>query len=45
MLASDLLARYTIPETTLPVDVVTGVVGAPYPLWLLMRTDRSGAGG
>ncbi|MEV2277906.1 iron chelate uptake ABC transporter family permease subunit [Nocardiopsis sp. NPDC049922] len=45
MLASDLVAQYTIPETTLPVGVVTGVVGAPYLLWLLMRTNRSGAGG
>ncbi|MFI6578419.1 FecCD family ABC transporter permease [Nocardiopsis sp. NPDC050513] len=45
MLASELIAQFTIPETTLPVDVVTGVVGAPYPLWLLMRTNRSGAGG
>ncbi|MCY9787183.1 iron chelate uptake ABC transporter family permease subunit [Nocardiopsis sp. EMB25] len=45
MLASDLIAQFTIPETTLPVGVVTGVVGAPYLLWLLMRTNRSGAGG
>ncbi|KOX14254.1 iron ABC transporter [Nocardiopsis sp. NRRL B-16309] len=45
MLASDLLAQFTIPDVTLPVGVVTGIVGAPYLLWLLMRTNRSGAGG
>jgi iron complex transport system permease protein len=26
----------------LPVGVVTGAVGAPYLLWLLARTNRSG---
>ena len=45
MLASDLLAQFTIPDVVLPVGVVTGIVGAPYLLWLLMRTNRSGAGG
>ncbi|MFE3458302.1 FecCD family ABC transporter permease [Nocardiopsis aegyptia] len=45
MLASDLLAQFTIPGVLLPVGVVTGIVGAPYLLWLLMRTNRSGAGG
>ncbi|WP_304453121.1 iron chelate uptake ABC transporter family permease subunit [Nocardiopsis sp. YSL2] len=45
MLASDLLAQFTIPDIVLPVGVVTGIVGAPYLLWLLMRTNRSGAGG
>ncbi|RKS07224.1 iron complex transport system permease protein [Nocardiopsis sp. Huas11] len=45
MLASDLLAQFTIPGIILPVGVVTGIVGAPYLLWLLMRTNRSGAGG
>lgn len=45
MLASDLLAQFTIPGVILPVGVVTGIVGAPYLLWLLMRTNRSGAGG
>jgi iron complex transport system permease protein len=45
MLVSDLLAQFTIPDIVLPVGVVTGIVGAPYLLWLLMRTNRSGAGG
>jgi iron complex transport system permease protein len=28
-----------------PVGVVTGIVGAPYLLWLLMHTNRGGRGG
>ena len=31
--------------TELPVGVVTGVVGAPYLLWLLARANRVGRGG
>lgn len=37
VLASDLVAQFAIPGTALPVGVVTGVVGAPYLLWLLAR--------
>jgi iron complex transport system permease protein len=29
----------------LPVGVVTGVIGAPYLLWLLARANRVGRGG
>lgn len=36
---SDLLAQYVIPSVTLPVGVVTGVVGAPYLAWLIARND------
>ncbi|MCS6567513.1 iron ABC transporter permease [Curtobacterium flaccumfaciens pv. flaccumfaciens] len=36
-LGSDLLAQFAFPGTALPVGVVTGVVGAPYLLWLLAR--------
>ncbi|OIH92773.1 iron chelate uptake ABC transporter family permease subunit [Curtobacterium sp. MCBA15_001] len=36
-LSSDLVAQFAIPGTALPVGVVTGVVGAPYLLWLLAR--------
>jgi iron complex transport system permease protein len=35
--ASDLVAQYAIPGTSLPVGVVTGIVGAPYLLWLVAR--------
>ncbi|WP_106401366.1 FecCD family ABC transporter permease [Actinocorallia populi] len=37
LLASDLVAQFTIPGVLLPAGVVTGVVGAPYLLWLLVR--------
>ena len=36
-LASDLIGQFAIPGTALPVGVVTGVIGAPYLLWLLAR--------
>ncbi len=39
-LASDLVAQFAIPGNALPVGVVTGVVGAPYLLWLLARGGR-----
>lgn len=31
--------------TMLPVGVVTGIVGGPYLLWLLARSNRKGVGG
>ncbi len=45
MLLSDLVARRAFAPTELPVGVVTGVVGAPYLLWLLARSNRVGRGG
>ncbi|MEV1053734.1 iron chelate uptake ABC transporter family permease subunit [Streptomyces sp. NPDC049887] len=45
VLASDLAARKLIPGTELPVGIVTGVLGAPVLLWLLVRADRAGSGG
>ena len=42
MLAADLLGRL-VPSVELPVGLVTGVVGAPYLLWLLVRGHRTGA--
>lgn len=42
---SDLVAQFAVPGTTFPVGVVTGIVGAPYLLWLLARTNRAGRGG
>lgn len=41
VLVGDLVGQHLLP-TRLPVGVVTGVVGAPYLLWLLARSDRSG---
>ncbi|MFY0406220.1 FecCD family ABC transporter permease [Solicola sp. PLA-1-18] len=45
MLASDLVAQHALPSTQLPVGVVTGIVGAPYLIWLLVTTNRVGRGG
>lgn len=45
MLASDLAAQHAVPGTQFPVGVVTGIVGAPYLLWLLVTTNRVGRGG
>lgn len=45
VLLSDLVARVAIPGTELPVGIVTGVLGAPVLLWLLIRVNRAGSGG
>ncbi len=45
VLASDVLARELVPGTELPVGIVTGVLGAPVLLWLLIRVNRAGSGG
>lgn len=43
--ASDLVAQHAPLLPQLPVGVVTGVVGAPYLLWLLVRAGRNGTAG
>ncbi|MEJ8633219.1 FecCD family ABC transporter permease [Streptomyces sp. MS2.AVA.5] len=45
VLVSDLIARKLISGTELPVGIVTGVLGAPVLLWLLVRANRAGSGG
>lgn len=40
VLAADLVSRTALSPTELPVGVVTAVVGAPYLLWLLARSER-----
>lgn len=45
MLVSDLVAQHAVPDTQFPVGVVTGLVGAPYLIWLLVSTNRAGRGG
>jgi iron complex transport system permease protein len=44
VLGSDILARVLTP-TGLPVGIVTGALGAPVLLWLLVRANRRGSGG
>jgi iron complex transport system permease protein len=45
VLGADIVARLLVPGTELPVGVVTGVLGAPVLLWLLIRVNRAGSGG
>ncbi|MEV0612359.1 iron chelate uptake ABC transporter family permease subunit [Nonomuraea sp. NPDC050404] len=45
VLLSDFAAQHALGGTQLPVGVVTGVVGAPYLLWLLVVSNRTGRGG
>lgn len=45
LLVSDLVARRAFAPTELPVGIITGIVGAPYLLWLLARANRVGRGG
>lgn len=45
VLAADLVGRRLFAPTELPVGVVTGVIGAPYLLWLLARSNKVGTGG
>lgn len=45
VLLSDIVGRRAFAPTELPVGVITGIVGAPYLLWLLARANRVGRGG
>jgi iron complex transport system permease protein len=44
VLVSDLLGRLALPNTEIPVGVITGILGAPYLLYLLVMTNRAGQG-
>ncbi|TCP48458.1 iron complex transport system permease protein [Tamaricihabitans halophyticus] len=44
-LTADFVAQHLFGGQQFPVGVVTGVVGAPYLLWLLAMTNRAGRGG
>ncbi|GAA1734844.1 FecCD family ABC transporter permease [Microbacterium paludicola] len=41
VLAADLIGQFAF-DVSFPVGVITGVLGAPYLLYLLIRTNRSG---
>lgn len=41
---ADLVARLGIRGYELPVGILTGILGAPYLVWLLIKTNRSSAG-
>lgn len=45
VLAADFVGANLIPGVSLPVGVITGVLGAPFLLWLLATSNRSGQGG
>ncbi|WP_431277696.1 FecCD family ABC transporter permease [Leifsonia poae] len=45
LVVSDIVAQFAVPDVSFPVGVVTGIVGAPYLIWLLIRTNRTGLGG
>lgn len=44
MLTSDLAGQHAVGSVSLPVGVVTAIVGAPYLLWLLAMGNRAGRG-
>ncbi len=44
VLTADLTAQHLLP-VALPTGVVTGVIGAPYLIWLLATVNREGRGG
>ncbi|MCW2788023.1 MAG: iron transporter permease [Aeromicrobium sp.] len=44
VLGADLVAQHLVPAP-LPTGVVTGIVGAPYLIWLLATVNREGRGG
>ncbi|TDE12283.1 hypothetical protein E1269_07915 [Jiangella asiatica] len=39
LLAADVLARLAVPGVELPAGAVTALVGAPYLLWLVVRSE------
>ncbi|WP_309080895.1 iron chelate uptake ABC transporter family permease subunit [Zhihengliuella sp.] len=45
VLAADFAGSNLFGDTSLPVGVVTGALGAPFLLWLLVRSNQQGMGG
>jgi iron complex transport system permease protein len=45
VMAADFVAQHLLPgDVQVPAGIVTGLVGAPYLLWLLATTNRGGRG-
>jgi iron complex transport system permease protein len=44
VLGADLVAHHVVP-VDLPTGVITGLIGAPYLIWLLATVNREGRGG
>ena len=44
VLGAEIVSSHVLP-TTLPTGVLTGAVGAPYLLWLLVSVNKEGRGG
>lgn len=45
VLVADLVAQHAFAGTAVPVGIVTGLIGAPYLLWLIARGNRKGSDG
>lgn len=45
VITADLVGRRAFAPIELPVGVLTGLVGGPYLLWMLARSNRVGQGG
>ncbi len=45
VLLADFIGAHLLGPTQFPVGVITGVIGAPYLLWLLATANRAGRGG
>lgn len=45
VLVADLVAQHALGGIAVPVGIVTGLIGAPYLLWLIARGNRKGADG
>lgn len=44
VVVGDHIGRTVVPNTEISVGILTGIIGAPYLLWLLTRTNRTGQG-
>lgn len=45
VLVADLVAQHAFAGVAVPVGIVTGLIGAPYLLWLIARGNRKGSDG